>query len=78
LISSDCRGRLEELIAKVTLLQQKNSFDFMILTGEVCHHRSSSFMQAVRSNLINIPIPLYFIDESEMSPIFHKLHPHGF
>lgn len=50
----------------------------MILTGEVCHPRASSFMQAVRSQTLNIPLPIYFIDESEMSPVLHTLHPHGF
>jgi hypothetical protein len=77
LLSADCRGLLESLMGKVQQLQLKNQFDFMLLTGEVCHPRAASFLSDLRNAQRHLPIPAYFIDSSEMAPVLQKLHPDG-
>ena len=47
LISADINGRFETVIPKVAQLQAKNNFDFMLLLGNVCHTRASSFIKTI-------------------------------
>ena len=47
LISADINGRLETVIPKVAQLHSKNSFDFMLLTGKVCHPRISTYINSI-------------------------------
>lgn len=64
-------------MAKVALLHQKTQFDLILLSGEVCHPRSSSYVKALREKSEALPIPAYFIDNSDLSPVLQKLHPEG-
>jgi len=50
----------------------------MLLIGNVCHPRSAPFVEALRTKIIKLELPLYFIDSSPLSPILHALHPNGF
>jgi hypothetical protein len=49
----------------------------MILLGQVCHPRSSSYIHSVIKGDNTFPLPLYFIDSSPFSLVLKKLHPHG-
>jgi hypothetical protein len=49
LLSCDCHGLLEGLFGKVQQLQLKNSFDFLLMAGEVCHPRAAPYIAALRS-----------------------------
>ena len=64
LISADINGRLETVIPKVTQLHSKNSFDFMLLVGKVCHPRISTYINSISKGKNSLPLNLYFIDNS--------------
>ena len=73
LVSCDPQGRLEPLMNKVKALNDKNKFDFLLMAGEVCDPRSSPYIASLRKSEQSLPLPTYFIDNSEMSPVLHKL-----
>jgi hypothetical protein len=68
---------LDSLMGKVQQLHQKNQFDFILLTGEVCHPRAAPYIAALRAGQRQLPIPAYFIDSSDMAPVLQRLHPNG-
>jgi len=77
LISADPNGRFEQLVPKITQLQSKNNFDFMIMLGNVCHSRASPYVKDVKDGIFRLPLPIYFIDNSLFAPILYLLRPTG-
>jgi hypothetical protein len=78
LISSDPNGRFDLLLPKVNELNDKNKFDFMVITGSVCPSNSTLIFKDIINNKYNVPLPIYFIDSSDMSYVLSVVHPHGF
>ena len=77
LVSADINGRFDAVVPKVAQLQAKNYFDFMILLGNVCHPRSSPFVNNLSKGTSSLTLNMYFIDNSEFGPVLQKLHPKG-
>jgi hypothetical protein len=78
LISSDPNGRFDLLLPKVNELNAKNKFDFMIITGSVCVSNSTLIFKDIMDSKLIIPLPIYFIDNSDMSYVLSVVHPNGF
>ena len=49
----------------------------MIMIGEVCHPRASSFINKLKVSQISVPLPVYFIDNSQLAPILCNIYPNG-
>jgi hypothetical protein len=62
---------------KVAQLHSKNSFDLMLLLGDVCHPRASPFISNISKGKAEMPLELNFIDNSDFSPVLSNLHPQG-
>lgn len=77
LVSADVNGRFDQILPKVCQLQEKNQFDFMLLLGNVCHPRAAPCISKISRGLASFPLDLFFIDNSEFSPILSKLHASG-
>ena len=77
LLSSDCNGNYSKIFAKVADLHTKNNFDFMLMTGNVCPSSASSEMKSLIEGDIQIPLPVYFIDSSDMGGVLASVHPEG-
>jgi len=75
LITGDVEGNFDFLLSKIEQLSQKQSFDFCLCVGKTL----SVNFNPNQFNLDNkkIPLPIYFVDTSEFSPILHTLHPNG-
>jgi predicted phosphodiesterase len=78
LISSDPHGHFDLLLPKVSELNAKNKFDFMIITGSVCPSNSSPIFKDILDSKLTVPLPTYFIDNSDMSYVLSVVHPDGF
>ncbi len=77
LVAGDVEGNFDFLLSKIDSLitQKQQHFDFCLCIGKTLS------LQFNPKNLLNdnkqIPIPIYFIDCSEFSPVLHSLHPDG-
>jgi hypothetical protein len=49
----------------------------MILLGDVCHPRSAPYINGLLKGENELPLNLYFIDNSDFAPVLRKLHPNG-
>jgi hypothetical protein len=78
LISSDPNGRFDLLLPKLNELHSKNNFDLMLITGFVCPSNSSPIFKAITDKKLTVPVPTYFIDNSDMSYVLSVLYPDGF
>lgn len=77
LLSSDPNGNLDLLLPKVTELHNKNKFDLMIITGSVFPSTSSTVFKLINDGKITVPLPIYFVDSSDMSMVWAGLYPDG-
>ena len=77
LLSSDCNGNFDKIFAKVADLHAKNSFDFMLMVGNVCPSEAADKIKALHEERIAVPLPVYFIDSSDMGGVFSSMYPEG-
>ena len=77
LLSSDCNGNFDKIFAKVADLHAKNKFDFMLMVGNVCPSEAADQIKALSEGKIPVPLPIYFIDNSDMAGVFSTMYAEG-
>ena len=75
LIAGDIQSNLDFLVEKINQFTLKNqTFDFILCVGKTLSKASiSNYLSGTKK----FPLPLYFIDTSEISPALHSLYPNG-
>jgi len=76
LVAGDVEGHFEFLFSKINAFKQKNQeFDFCLCVGRTL---SPNFnLNDLISNKLPIPLPIYFIEAGELSPVLNTLYPEG-
>lgn len=77
LLSSSPNGNFDLLIPKVSELHNKNKFDLMLIVGRVFPSESAAIFKKIVEGELTIPLPIYFIDYSDMSGVWAGLYPNG-
>jgi hypothetical protein len=76
LVAGDVEGHFDLLISKIQSFKEKNQeFDFCLCVGKT--FSSHEDFSAYKTQKKNFPIPIYFIDSSELAPVLLTLYPDG-